>query len=90
MSTWDGRSEEKLIQWMFGTEEGTLYFRDLLELSNIRDSLISYWAVHYCMDDSVDIKPEDLVENFNKEPEKWSLKFIIRELFLPIKQTLLI
>jgi hypothetical protein len=90
MDTWDDRSESKLFQWMLETDENTLHYRTLLELRNILNSLISYWAVHYSMNDDVESKPENIVKNFNKEPKKWSLWFIVKELFSPDKPKMLI
>ena len=90
MDTWDDRSESKLFQWMLETDENTLHYKTLLELRNILNSLISYWAVHHSMNDYVESKPEDIVKDFNKEPKKWSLWFIIKELFSPDKPKILI
>ena len=90
MDTWDDRSESKLFQWMLETDENTLHYRTLLELRNILNSLISYWAVHHSMNDDVESKPEDIVKDLNKEPKKWSLWFIVKELFSPDKPKMLI
>jgi len=90
METWDDRSESKLFQWMLESDESTLHYRSLLELRNILNGLTSYWAVHVSMDSDEDLTPEELVCNFNKEPEKWSAKFIFKELFFPDKPRLLI
>lgn len=90
MDSWDDRSELKLFQWLENSDERTLNYRSLLELRNILNSLISYWAVHYSMDEDMALPPEDIIKDFNKEPEKWSLKFIIKELFFPEKPRLLI
>jgi hypothetical protein len=90
MDAWDDRSESKLFQWMLNSEESTLHYRSLLELRNILNSLVSYWAVHHSMNEDVDLKPEEIVINFNKKPDKWSLRFLLKELFLPDKPRLLI
>ena len=73
MDSWDDRSELKLFQWMHESDESTLHYRSLLELRNILNSLISYWAVHHSMDEDIESPPEDIIKDFNKEPEKWSL-----------------
>lgn len=85
MDSWDDRSELKLSQWMLGSDDSTLHYRSLLELRNILNSLTSYWAVHFSMDDDVDLPPEEIVRGFNKEPETWSVRFIIMELLFPSK-----
>ncbi len=90
MDTWDDRSESKLFQWMLDSDESTLHYRSLLELRNILNSLVSYWAVHHSMYEDVDLKPEEIVMNFNKKPEKWSLRFLLKELCFPDKPRLLI
>jgi len=90
MDSWDNRSEVKLFQWMCESDEGTLHYRSLLELKNILNSLFSYWAVHFCMDEDVESSPEATIKDFNKEPEKWSLRFIVKELFSPEKPRLMI
>lgn len=90
METWDDRSESKLFQWMLESDESTLHYRNLLELRNILNSLTSYWAVHVSMDSDEDLKPEELVYDFNKDPETWSVRFIFKELFSPNKPRLLI
>ncbi|MBU4318367.1 MAG: hypothetical protein KKF30_13985 [Proteobacteria bacterium] len=90
METWDDRSESKLFQWMLESDESTLHYRSLLELRNILNSLTSYWAVHVSMDSDEDLTPEELVSDFNKEPETWSLRFIFKEFFSPDKPRLLI
>lgn len=88
MDSWDDRSELKLFQWMGESDEGTLHYRNLLELRNILNGLYSYWAVHISMEE--DISPDEIIRGFNKQAEKWSLKFIIKELFFPDKPRLLI
>jgi dimeric dUTPase (all-alpha-NTP-PPase superfamily) len=88
MSSWDNRSELKLFQWMYESDEGTLHYRSLLELRNILNSLYSYWAVHQSME--ANLPPEEIIRDFNKQPQKWSLWFIIKELFFPDKPRLLI
>ncbi len=90
MDSWDDRSELKLSQWMLGSDDSTLHYRSLLELRNILNSLTSYWAVHFSMDDDVDLPPEEIVRDFNKEPETWSARFIIKELLFPDKPRYLI
>lgn len=90
MDSWDDRSELKLFQWMLDTDETTLHYRNLLELRNILNSLTSFWAVHHSMDEDVNLPPEEIVTSFNEEPQKWCLRFIVRELFFPDKPRLLI
>jgi hypothetical protein len=90
MDSWDNRSELKLSQWMLGSDESTLHYRNLLELRNILNSLTSYWAVHSSMDEDMDLTPEEIVRDFNKEPEKWSVRFIFKELIFPDKPKQLI
>ena len=90
MDSWDDRSEIKLFQWMLESDESTLHYRSLLELRNILNSLISYWAVHFSMYEDTESTTEDIIKDFNKESEKWSLKFIIKELFFPEKPRMLI
>ncbi len=85
MDSWDDRSELKLSQWMLGSDESTLLYRNLLELRNILNNLSSYWAVHVSMEDDVNLPPEEIVNDFNKEPKKWGLRFIVKELFFPDK-----
>jgi hypothetical protein len=85
MDSWDDRSELKLSQWMLGSDESSLHYRNLLELKNILQSLISYWAIHISMDEDEYLRPEEIVHSFKKEPEKWSLRFIVKELFSPDK-----
>ena len=90
MSSWDNRSELTLFQWMYESDEGTLHYRSLLELRNILNSLYSYWAVHESMEGDPDLPPGQIIRDFNKQAQKWSLWFIIKELFFPDKPRLLI
>ena len=90
MDSWDDRSEAKLFQWMLESDESTLHYRNLLELRNILNGLISYWAVHFAMNEDVAMEPKEMLKNFNREPQRWSLKFIFRELFFPDKPRMLI
>ncbi|MDR4507645.1 MAG: DUF2442 domain-containing protein [Candidatus Brocadiaceae bacterium] len=75
------------IEWDCGVDlsADTIDYRNLLELRNILNSLTSYWAVHFSMDEDVDLPPEEIVRNFNKEPKTWSTRFIIKELFFSRK-----
>jgi hypothetical protein len=73
---------------MCESDEGTLRYRNLLELRNILNGLYSYWAVHYGREE--DIPLQEVIRDFNKEPEKWNMRFLIKELFFPDEPKLLI
>ena len=88
MEAWDERSEAKLTQWMQNTDESTLHYRSLIELRNILNGLYSYWAVHIAMEDNT--SPNEVIYDFNKPPEKMSIRFIIEELISPEKPKTLI
>lgn len=77
LSSWDERSELKLISWVKG-DERELHWKTLKELHSIRNNMIKYWHIHLEMEENEEYGA------FQGKPQSFK-EFVWSEMF-PLKR----
>lgn len=75
LSSWDERSEYKLLSWIHGSER-ELHSKSVRELLEVRNNMQEYWQIHYNMAEA-----GPFGEEFDRYSKVTFFVFFMREIF---------